>query len=134
MISHETYRLFSIFGDAKEHSFFEFLTLGRVLVKKNDRYLEKVFKQKLLFNGWIRRCHQNWSPRLDNYQLTSKGDEYFRSLQISKLQRGKHTDDQLRHFRLFNREKDGKYGVAGMGDQITEKSAKLQETHPELYQ
>lgn len=133
MIPWEVLRLLSLFGDAQPHSFFETVVLSRTLLKKDDKTIEKLFKRYLLENGWVRRCFKRGDPRLDDYQLTQKGDACFRASQIERISRGKHKEEDLRHYRLFNREKDGKYGVAGMGETITEARARLRETHPELY-
>ena len=133
MVPWEALRLLGLFGDAQPHSFFETAVLGRVLLKKSDRAIEKIFKRHLLDNGWILRLYSSWSPRLDYYQLTPKGDACFRASQIERLKRGKHKEEDLRHYRLFNRETAGKYGAMGMGESITEAAAKLRETHPHLY-
>lgn len=133
MLDKDPHRLLVLFGDAKPHSFFETITLGRVLIKKNDRQVEKIFKRYLLENGWVGRCWDSWHPRLDNYQLTPKGDEFFRLVQIWRITRGRHTDDSVRHFRHFNRQAHGKYGVEGMGSNLSEKLAGLHEKYPHLY-
>lgn len=134
MIDYETHRLLAIFGDKTPHSFFETCKLGSVLLKMPERKLELLFKRRLLANGWVRRLWQSWSPRLDFYELTQKGDSCFRDEQISRLLRNKHTDDEVRHYRHFNRETHGKYGVEGLGKEITEKSAELRKRYPELYE
>lgn len=133
MVPLDVLKLLGLFGDAQPHSFFETAVLGRVLLKKSDRAIEKVFKRYLLDNGWVRRCHNSWDPRLDNYQLTPKGDECFRAKKIEQLKRGKYKEEDLRHYRLFNRAISGKYGAMGMGEGITEAAARLRETHPHLY-
>ena len=134
MLDRDTYRLLSLFGDAAEHSFFNTVKMGCILLKVSERKLEKLFKEKLLASGWVRRCHKSWSPRLDYYQLTKKGDACFREVQVWRVTRSGHTDDTLNHFRNFDRSVDGKYGVAGMGKAISERSAGLREKHPELYE
>lgn len=133
MLDKDTHRLLALFGDAQEHSFFETVKLGSILLKVSDRKLEKIFKRKLLENEWVSRCHKSWSPRLDFYKLTSKGDECFRATQIARISRGRHTDEQLNYFRNFDRSLEGKHGVAGMGEYLSEKAAGFREKYPELY-
>ena len=133
MLDRDTHRLLALFGDAKPHSFFEIVNLGRVLLRKPDRKVEKLFKRALLDNRWVRRCGKSWAEHLDLYELTSKGDEFFRYIQVWRITRGKHTEDQIRHFQKFNRQVNGKYGAMGMADNITEERAGLPSAYPELY-
>jgi len=133
MIDKDAHKLLALFGDKTPHSFFETAKLGSVLLKVHERKLEQIFKRQLLDNGWIRRLWNSWDPRLDMYELTVKGDECFRAAQISRLSRGSHTDEMVRHYRHFNRQLKGKYGVEGMGKEISEKSAGLREMYPGLY-
>ncbi len=134
MIDKNAHRLLALFGDSKPHSFFETLKLGCILLRMPERRLEKLFKRTLLENGWVSRLWQSYDPRLDFYTLTPKGDRCFRAAQIAIISRGKHSDAHLRHYQLFNREVGGKYGVEGMGEAITEKSAGLREKYPHLYE
>jgi hypothetical protein len=127
------HRLLALFGDAQEHSFFEIVTLGKILLKISDRRVEALFKKSLLDNGWVKRCGKSWAEHLDFYQLTPKGDEFFRHIQVWRITRGRHTEDQIRHFRKFNRQTKGEYGVEGMGDNLTEQKAGLYESHSHLY-
>jgi len=109
------------------------------MLKTNQRKLEKVFKSRLLANGLVRRMWQSWDPRLDFYELTRKGDECFRDIQLQALRRARRINDKdneeaQRHYRYFNREIEGKYGVKGMSKEISEKSANLMEKYPHLYE
>lgn len=133
MVDAETHKLLAIFGDGNEHSFFEACNLGRILFKKNNRQVWNLFKRKLLEYGLLKRMYKSWSPHLDFYKLSEKGDECFRAVQINRIQRGRHTDDVIRHFRHFNRQKTGKYGIQGMEERISEESASLREKYPDLY-
>ena len=129
-------RLLTLFADGKSHSFFETCILGSIMLKTNQRKLEQIFKTRLLANGLVRRMHQSWDPRLDFYVLTGKGDDCFRYIQIEALRRNKLTKDNeetQRHYRYFNREVEGKFGVKGMSKEISEKSAGLREKYPHLY-
>lgn len=134
MIDKDSHKLLALFGDKTPHSFFETAKLGSILLKMSERKLEKLFKRRLLDNGWVRRLWNSWDPRLDMYELTQKGDECFRAVQIARIARGKHTDEMIRHYKMFNRGVKGKYGAEGMGQAITEKVAGLRETHPYLYE
>jgi len=133
MVDAETHKLLAIFGDGQEHSFFEACMLGSVLLKKNNRQVWNIFKRRLLEYGLLKRVYKSWSPHLDFYKLSEKGDECFRAVQINRIQRGRHTDDVIRHFRHFNRKTTGKYGVEGMRDSVSEASAGLREKYPDLY-
>lgn len=133
MINKDAHKLLALYADANPHSFFETAILGSVLLKTSQRKLEIIFKRHLLANGWVRRLWKSWSPRLDMYELTKKGDECFRAAQINLLSRGKEDVESVRHYQHFNRELTGKYGVEGMGKTITEKSANLRELYPHLY-
>lgn len=133
MLDKNTHRLLALFGDAQAHSFFEIVTLGRVLLKISDRKVELLFKRALLDNGWVKRCGKSWAEHLDFYQLTPKGDEFFRHIQVWRITRGRHTEDQIRHFQKFNRQSTGKYGAEGMGENLSEQTAGLKESHPHLY-
>lgn len=132
MIDKDSHKLLALFGDRTPHSFFETVKLGAILLKTSERKIERIFKRHLLDNGWVRRLWNSWDPRLDTYELTPKGDECFRAMQIS-LTHGYGSEDIKRHYRLFNREAAGKYGVEGMGIEITEKTAGLREKYPHLY-
>lgn len=133
MVNSNVHKLLILFGDGKPHSFFEIVLLGRVLLKTTDRKLEKLFKRHLLENGWVRRCWKSYEPRLDFYEFTPKGDLLFREVQIWRITREGHTDDTIRHFRHFNRELNGKYGVEGLGEHLSEAEAGLREKLPHLY-
>lgn len=134
MIDKNTHKLLALFGDRTPHSFFETMKLGSVFLKMSERKLEQLFKRKLLANMLVRRLWNSWDPRLDMYELTQKGDECFRAVQIAKLARVNNSDEMTRHYRMFNRQVKGKYGAEGMGKAITEQSARLRETHPYLYE
>ena len=133
MLDRDTHRLLALFGDKQPHSFFETLKLGTVLLQIHERKFEKIFKRRLLANNWVRRCGRSWSPQLDFYELTTKGDEFFRLVQIWRITRNGYTDDNVRHYRYFNRSTTGKYGVTGMGTELSEKMAGLKGKYPELY-
>lgn len=133
MLDQDTRKMLTLFADNASHSFFETLLLGKVLLKMQDRKFEKRFKRTLLENGWVRRLWKSWDPRLDFYQLTSKGDECFRASQIETLNRGRYDSEAIRHYRHFDRSTTGKYGVGGFGKDITEKAANLREKFPHLY-
>jgi hypothetical protein len=129
-------RLLTLFADAKPHSFFETCILGSIMLKTSQRKLESLFKRRLLANGLVRRMHQSWDPRLDFYELTKKGDDCFRDIQIAHLKREKKTKDSeeaMRHYKYFNREVGGQFGVEGMSKEISEKTAGLREKYPHLY-
>ena len=133
MISEDYRKLLSCYADNKEHGFFEASILGRVLLKKSDRQILKIFKRMLEY-GWLKRLWKSPFEVIDMYTLTPKGDKCFRSAQLSRLSREKHTEEARRHYELFNRETSGQYGVEGMSsDYITETTADLRRKHPELY-
>lgn len=132
-------RLLTLFADAKPHSFFETCILGSIMLKTNQRKLEGLFRQRLLANGLVRRMWNSWDPRLDFYELTLKGDNCFRHIQLEALRRAKRLNDKendeaQRHYRYFNREIEGRFGVKGMSKEISEKSAGLHEKYPHLYE
>lgn len=133
MLNGDTHKLLVLFGDAKPHSFFETIVLSKILLKKSDRQIEKIFKRHLLENGWVRRLWKSYEPRLDFYELTPKGDAFFRAVQVWRITRGRHTEDTIRHFRHFDRSVKGKYGVEGLGEHLSEAAAGLRERRPELY-
>jgi len=134
MLNKDTRRLLTLFGDSKPHSFFETCILGSILMKTNQRKLEVLFRERLLANGLVRRLWQSWSPRLDYYELTIKGDDCFRDMQIQLLRRVKHSDEQIRYYKNFNREVSGKFGAEGFSKEISEASAGLRQKYPELYE
>lgn len=133
MLNSDIHKLLIVFGDGKQHSFFEVATLGGLLLKKSDRKVEKLFKRHLLENEWVRRCWKAYDPRLDFYEFTPKGDAFFREVQIFRVTRGGHTEDTIRHFRHFNRGLKGKYGVEGLGEHLSEQAAGLKYRQPHLY-
>lgn len=125
MLDRDTLRILGLFGDAKEHHMFEVIKLGTILLKGTERETEKFFK-KFLEYGWVNRQWKSYEPRTDYYTLTSKGDELFRKAQLARVARtGDDTDETRDHYRNFDRSSTGKYGVAGMGKAITERSAGL---------
>ena len=130
MLDRDTHRLLALFGDAKEHSFYDTVKMGCILLKVPERKLEAIFKRKLLAHGWVRRCHKSWAPHLDMYQLTPKGDECFRAVQTWRITRSGHTDASLDHFRNFDRTPAGAHKSSSS---ISEQSAGLREKYPELY-
>ena len=133
MLNKQTHTLLALFADGIPHSFFETAKLGSIALKLPERKLEKLFKRTMLANCWVRRCWRSWNEQLDFYELTEKGDQCFRSSQIWRITRGKNNEEAVRHFKMFNRKVEGKYGVEGMGEKISEEDAHLRETHPELY-
>lgn len=139
MLNANLKRLLTLFADAKPHSFFETCILGSIMLKTDQRKFEKLFKQHLLVNGLVRRMWNSWDPRLDLYSLTPKGDDCFRYIQLEALRRAKRLNDKendevQRHYRYFNREIEGRFGVKGMSKEISEKSAGLREKYPYLYE
>jgi len=128
-------RMLALFADNVPHSYFETIQLGCTLLRISQRRFEGIFRKRLLFCRWVRRLYTANDPRLDMYQLTEKGDEYFRAIQISRLAQHSFSDEQIRHYKMFNRQSTGKYGAEGMADStITEKSANLREKYPHLYE
>jgi len=119
----EAHRLMSIFGDNKEHSFFEIVNFGSVLLKKSNRTVEKIFYRSICDNAWVRRLHKSWSPRLDFFQLTPKGDLAYRAEQLARLSRTKLTNDMYRHYKYYTREVGGKWGAEHLGEKLTENEA-----------
>jgi len=127
----EVRRMLSTFADGKEHSFFEMMKLVAILTKKKDRYIWKKFHKRLLENGWVQRQYKAYSPYIDFYKLTLKGDELFRSIQIRIARLGK-DNNAYRHFKYFNRDGKNKYGV-NVEDNVSEEDANLREKHSEYY-
>lgn len=133
MNSEDLRKLLSVYADNQSHSFFEAAVLGRSLLKKSDRLIFSIFKRMLEY-GWLRREWKSSFEHTDFYRLTSKGDNCFRAMQLSRISREKHNSEAERHYQLFNREVAGKHGVAGLSqDYITETTANLRAKHPELY-
>ena len=125
--------MLAMFADDKAHSFFEIMKLTSVMTKKKDRVIWSKFKDKLLFNGWIKRLWKSNYPHTDFYRLTTKGDNLFRSIQIANARRAGGNSDTERHFKYFDRNPTkGRMGV-NVEDNITEQAADLQEKYPELY-
>jgi len=119
-MKNEKYRLVAIFADAKEHSCFEIINFGSILLKKSQKQVEKVFK-RLLEYGWVQRSWKSSLFYTDWFRLTSKGDDAFRSFKIDLGNRGRLGDDFYKHYKYFDREsKDGKMGVK-LKDNVTEK-------------
>jgi len=135
MLNKQTRVLLSIFADGKEHSFFEACCTGVVLLKKPQKYIWNIFRKNLLAPYLVRRCYNSWSPHLDTYCLTPRGDECFREIQISLLKRHRGTEEDIRHFKYFNRDnpRQGRMGVIFEEDNINVRAAGLKEKYPDLF-
>jgi hypothetical protein len=130
--------LLSIFADGQSHSFYEACHMGIFLLRKTKRTkreLWSLFSKLLLAPDLVRRQYNSWSPHLDTYKLTSLGDECFRETQISLLKRRTGTEEDIRHFKYFNRDNPrlGKMGVIFEGENLDAKAAGLREKYPDLY-
>ena len=121
MIDKMTYTLLALHGDGEPHSFFETSRLTSMRTREGDRLIWKVFKRKLLENGWIRRLYKSSFPHLDMYQLTDKGDDYFRHIQM----RLSVDSDAAKHYKYYDRKrKAGRMGVdLTDAERITEEKA-----------
>lgn len=116
----DQHRFMGIVADAKEHSFLEIVKLGSILMHMQERHLERFFYDRICANNWVSRQHKSWSPRLDFYVLTDKGDKAYRMEQISRIMRGKSDAEAIRHFKYFNRKATGQWSAEHLGKKITE--------------
>ena len=66
---------------------------------KTDRQIWKIFKSKPLEYGWLKRLHKSVYPETDFYQLTNKGDDFFRATQIHRLGWAQQSSDMIEHYR-----------------------------------
>lgn len=122
-MNNDVHRLMAILADGKPHHFFEIVNFGSVLLKKPQRTIEKILYRGMCDNGWVWRHWTEYSPRLDFFQLTDKGDQAFRAEQLSRLSREKLTTDLYRHYKHYTRQVGGKWGANHLGEQLTEQQA-----------
>jgi hypothetical protein len=124
MFKAEVYKMLSFFADNKEHRFAEIMNLSAFTFKyKSWRTSEQLMTKSLLANGLVYRCWKEYSPQLDAYQLTSKGDACFRDYQIWRISCENDNSEAKRYFKYFNRETEGRFGVEGMDKKISELDA-----------
>ena len=119
----EQYNFVALFGDGKEHSWFEVINLGVRLFKVHQRDFERKFFKKGLEYGLIKQIptkevnrlqinKQNHEEgifvgvdwRLFNFVITPKGDECLREEQIKRL-------GDYNYYKTFDRTVDGPNGV-----------------------
>jgi len=119
----ERFRLLAIFADNKAHSCFEIINFGAVLLNKTQRRVEKVFKRELLENGLVYRCGKSGLFHTDNFQISSKGDEAFRVMQIDFYSRTKLTDDIYHYYKYFDRDTQSKIGESKISEKDLRQSS-----------
>lgn len=116
------WKFLSIFADNKPHSFFEIVYLGTIYLNVTQKYTERLLHRAVVDNNWVYRLGVGPTLKQDQLKLTSKGDEYYRSLAIRR------NPEDYRLYKYFNREQESQ-GFNSFGlDKIAPTSEGIRET------
>src|ERR1035437_7279675 len=122
MLKPEAYKMLSFFADNNAHPFAEIMNLATFSFKYKDwQTSEKLLTRHLLENQLVYRCWNEYTPRLDSYKLTAKGDTCFRDYQIWRIRCEDDNSDAKRYFKYFYRTADGRFGTDGTSRRISER-------------
>lgn len=120
MFDPKVYKMLGFFCDNREHSFVEVMNLSAVTFKRPWRESEAFFKRWLLENGLVDRSWQEPFFQMDNYKLSSKGDECYRDFKLRQAIIDRE-QGAWRHYKYFDRTSSDKWADT---QKVSEKDAK----------